>query len=407
MQYKRVKISAAEHNAFILPHKYGSYNQSTWYANAERFRGYTDVCWADVADNNGVIVGGTAAKLKKIPHTPFYYAYLRFGFVLDYDREDWQDILAALWQALLEACREKRVIYMKFDVNVTEDRTDVFKFFTDQGCGHTPLVESNKPYTYFRYRSFLDISLPEDELLKSLPRKTRWMINKTEKFGLHFEFGGKEDLKIFQALKEETGKRDSILTYDFETTSRIFDTLTEAGIGKLVLVRLDASETLAFLREDLAKWESDLAKQKKKSRVNTNLISDIHTSIDKLNAQIAEMAELERTHPEGIYLSASLIVEHGKTLDYYLSGSSDLYRDYFPNYFMIWQMIRHAKSRGCTTLDMGGTEPDSIESSLGQFKLKWGSVTKAFSGEFDYAVNKLAGSLFRMLMDRKRSTKNK
>ena len=402
MTFLETESSIDQHNEFVLRNGFGSHYQTSFYAETERPFGFTSYCWTDITDENADICAANLAKLKPIPHTPFFYAYLRMGFVMDYTRSDWHKLLTSLWTATLNVLKKHKVLYFKFDLPVTDDREDVYKFFTDKGCDHASLVQTNAPYTYFRFRAVLDISAPEDELLKSFSKTTRACIKKADKYGLRFEFGSLKDIGEYQKLKNETAERNKIWSHNLAQSTKLFGVLEQSGLGHLLFIKLVPGDTLRILRADWAQREKELAKLQSKNRVNEAQVQDVVWAMEKLKKQIQELEELEQTHPEGIYLSASIIIEHGRTLYYFLAGSSDNFRDYLPNYLMIWQIILWGKARGCERLDMGGTDPAEDESSLGEFKKRWGTETLAFSGDFDYVLQKPLGTLFKKLMKKRR-----
>lgn len=400
MSLKRMTVTLDEFNEFIMSHSYGSYYQTSYYSEAEKSHGFYDYKYVTVGDGRQII-GGTVFKLKKIPHTPWNYAFLRMGFVLDYDAGNWREVLDVLWDETLKEMKKQKVIYFRFDLQVEESRKDVYDYFKSKGAAQKALTDDNKNYTFFRFRAILDITPDEKALMKGMSSTNRQCVRKSQKYGLELRYGGLEDMKIYRQLKDETGERNHISSQSTEEVERIFRELSKSGTAKLYLVRLIPAETLKCLRADLERRKKELAKLRAKARPNPAAISDIEASAEKLQAQIKDMEELEKKKPEGLYLSAGITFGHGETLDYLYAGSSSEYRDYLPNYLMVWQLIKDAKEEGYKYVDMGGTDPESKPSSLSMFKTKWGCRTLAYSGDFDYVLSKPWGNIFRSLMNKK------
>lgn len=400
MSFKRIDKGPDAFNRFITGHRYGSYYQTTYYAEAEKLHGFRDYAAVSVGSGDE-IEAGALIKLKAIPHTPFYYAYLRMGFVLDYDRNDWRELLDALWLEVIREMRSRHVIYFRYDLPVEDHRGDVYERFKAYGSRQTGLFDDNSYYTYFRFRAILDITPDEKELMKGFSSTNRQCVKKCEKYGLELRYGGLEDIGIYQQLKDETGERNHISSQSLKEAELIFSELEKSGTARLYLVRLVPAETLKILRADLAGREKELSKLQAKARPNPTAVSDIEASIEKLRAQIGDMEALEKEKPEGLYLSAGITFGHGETLDYLYAGSSSEYRDYLPNYRMVWQLIKDAKADGYKYVDMGGTDPEDKPSPLSIFKKKWGCRTAAFSGDMDYVVSRPLGNIFRYLMDKK------
>ena len=103
------------------------------------------------------------------------------------------------------------------------------------------------------------------------------------------------------------------------------------------------------------------------------------------------MLELEKVHPDGIYLSGALLMFAGNKSYYLYGASSNDYRDFLPNHHMQFTMMQYAREHGATTYDFGGTDNDPDKDSehygLWSFKRVWGTYLSEKIGEFDYVLN--------------------
>ena len=323
---------------------------------------------------------------------------MRLGFVLDYDASNWREVAEALWDAVQNALREERVVYWKFGICVPEERQDVYDFYRSRATYLDP-ADGHEP-AFMRCRSELSITEPLEGVLSGLPTKTRYMVNKAQKYGLEVETGTLEDIEKFQELKVETAKRDNIEHLSLDDMKTIFNTIVGDGLGTFYFVRIRPTVTLAILEKDLQKWQRDLERAEGKKKRNENYINDVCKSIEKIEAQVTELRELEAVSPEGMLLSGGLCVTVGNTMMYNFAASSDRFRDYFPNYLMLWSFITRAKEQGCTLFDFAETYEDETQ-GLGLFKSKRGATTVKYSGDFEQVVSHPAGDVFRMLMHRR------
>lgn len=401
--YTLIEGDEQAYDAFISSSPYGSYYQSTTYAKTrrtQRFNRYVTVLIGRVDEGNEAPtpVGGTCMALKSIPHTPFSYGLMRLGFVLDYDSPTWREIASALWGAVVAALKREHVIYCKFGIYVPEDREDVYEFYRERSHYLDP--NAGHESTFMRCRSELPITEDLPDVLAALPTKTRYMVNKAQKYGLELVPGTLNDLETFQTLKAETAARDGIAHLPFNDIKEIFSTVLNEGRGTFNLVRLNPAKTLPVLKGDLEHWQQDLERAMRKKKPNPNYLQDVKNSIAKLEAQIAELEALAGQKPEGVFLSAAICTHMGDKTMYYMAASSDSFRDYFPNYLMLWSFITEAKRRGSTLFDFAETYDDPA-TGLASFKLKWGAKTVAYSGDFELTLSHPFGDVFRMLMSRR------
>ena len=95
-------------------------------------------------------------------------------------------------------------------------------------------------------------------------------------------------------------------------------------------------------------------------------------------SDIASMKEsfLFLAKHKGVVINAALFFEFNDFAQYYLSGSESKYRSFSGNNAIIWEFIRHAKSRGCKKLCLGGGYRGS--ESLMKFKLSFSKKTAPF-----------------------------
>lgn len=93
---------------------------------------------------------------------------------------------------------------------------------------------------------------------------------------------------------------------------------------------------------------------KEKNQKVENQLKDLEIQMAKLEKQIEELTEMEKTNPEGKVLSGSILTFAGHKAYYLYGASSNEYRDYLPNYNMQLTMMRIARDRGAKTYDFGG-----------------------------------------------------
>ncbi len=398
MTYSEAEIAC--HNNFILQNPYGTYYQTTWFADTKKLLGYPSYLLRDVKDAKGEVESAYLAWLKPIPKTPFSYAYVRSGFTLDYDRPDWAEVLGRLWATFLADCKEHKIIYFRFDLPVPDTRPDVYAWFQKQGVLQKSLADDTQQ-TFFRFRAYLDVSGTMADFLARLPKKTRSQINRTEKFGLCFLEGSLDDFAEYYQIRKETALRDGIPLEPEKYLYEQYRILLDSPMAKLYFVRLMADEALALQEKEKDSLEQKLTRIRQNQNPKQNQIDELESQLKKVEERMAELQALAAKHPKGLMLSGCLVFSGGDPFEYHHACSANEHRDYLPNYFMVKNVVRLAQESGAKWLDMGGTGPDSIESGLASFKKNWGTDTVGFSGDMEYKVNKLWGGVFATLLEKR------
>lgn len=237
------------------------------------------------------------------------------------------------------------------------------------------------------------IDKTDDELVQSFERRNRSKVRLALKRGTKVERSNREGLKIFANLMKITGERDGFLTRDISYFENIYDALHEDGDAELFLVKLEPKPVLDTVNQDLEAQlaEKEKLQSKKQDKKTLNKLNDIDNKIKKTNELKSDLTELEKSEPEGIYLSGALLMFAGNKSYYLYGASSNDYRDFLPNHHMQFEMMKYAREHGATTYDFGGTDNDPDKDSehygLWAFKRVWGTYLSEKIGEFDYVLN--------------------
>jgi len=103
---------------------------------------------------------------------------------------------------------------------------------------------------------------------------------------------------------------------------------------------------------------------------------------------------------DGQSLAAAVIVFYGERASYLYGASSHEEREAMAPHLLHWEIIREAKRRGCTEYDLGEIPPsgesDHPLKGLGDFKMKFGARRVHFMGSWDYILDSLWYTLFRV-----------
>ncbi|MBI3638591.1 peptidoglycan bridge formation glycyltransferase FemA/FemB family protein [Candidatus Wolfebacteria bacterium] len=180
----------------------------------------------------------------------------------------------------------------------------------------------------------LDITPPEDELLKNMRKTTRYLINKAQKDGVQIiKSKNPEDVDIFNKLYKETATRQNFFAYKLE-----------------------------YLKESFK-----------------SLVSDDQTMLffAKYNGEFVASAMID-------FYAESAFYKHG--------ASSHKYPKISAPYLLQWEAIKEAKKRGLKFYNFWGVSPDNKPkhpwAGLSLFKKGFGGFAEEYLPAQDLPVKK-------------------
>lgn len=390
--YKAVDISAEDHDAFVRAHPVGDMLQLSGWAESKTLTGWYSKRIA-VENDAGVVQGVGSLLFKKLPKVKYTMCYISRGFVCDYKDAE---LVRALLNTAIKAAREENSYVIKIDPDVEyAGNEDVVARLIAMGFKHSGFVDGmSKDNIQPRQTMVADIAKPDKELLQSFESSNRSKVRRSLKRGTIVERATRDDMPIFKALMDETGKRDGFLTRDITYFLSIYDALNETGNMELFLVKLDPGRLIEELTTAKTKAEKEKAKLVKRSEKKdvSGAMKNVDAQLESFQRQLEEADEVMAKHPDGVYLSGAMLGISGYKSYYLYGASSNDYRTFLPNHHMQYSMMLFAREAGATKYDFGGVSVDPPEDSdyygLWRFKKEWGTVVSDKIGEFDYVLNK-------------------
>lgn len=187
---------------------------------------------------------------------------------------------------------------------------------------------------FTKYTFQLDIAKSEEDLLKKMHQKTRYNLRLAEKRGVEIiEDNTEVGFEEYWKLMEETTKRQGFFAHGKGYHRKMWQTMTESGMGHLFKAVF-----------------------------------------------------------EGKTLTAWMVFILNDTIYYPYGASSNENREVMASNLMMWEVIRYGKKHGCTLFDMWGSLgplPDVRDSWYGfhKFKQGYGAELVEFLGSFDLIIN--------------------
>ncbi len=290
--------------------------------------------WAEVKEDwghiffiikdRGIIKGAGSILIRKLPGVGKNFMYCPRGPVLDYKDKE---VLHFFVRKMREISKEYKAIMLKIDPDIEIKEKEVTAALFGLGFRQKPLTlnfEGIQP----RFVSRLDITGDLDDLINRFHSKTRYNIRLAERKGVTVRIGEKSDLRCFQEIMEETGLRDKFVVRNPAYFAKMYDALVSPG----------------YLRLFIAEYQ-------------------------------------------GQVLAGAISLVFGSKCWYLYGASSNEYRHVMPNYLLQWEMIKWAKSAGCSIYDFrgisGDLDPANPLYGLYRFKKGFNGVFTEFIGEFD------------------------
>jgi len=326
MTYKAKLLDKTERerfDQFMARHPKGHVLQTWGWGDLKSKTGWKP--WRLVLeDEKGEIVAGISILERKIPVVGIPIFYASRGPVLD--TKDHQ-LFDALLREVKKLAKQRGAIFLKIDPDIPSSDKELENYLKSRGFRSAETgkgFEGVQPKYVFR----LDISPDEETLMAQMHQKTRYNVKLAIKKGVKIRIGTKADLPEFYRVLKETTERDKFLVRAYSYFEDMYDELHSVGMLELFLAEY-----------------------------------------------------------EGKIIAGTLALIIGEKAWYLYGASSNSHRNVMPNYLIQWEMIRWAKSRGCTLYDFRGVPGQLTEDNplygLYRFKKGFNGVYTEFIGEWD------------------------
>lgn len=381
-------LSREEYDAFVASHPNSNLLQSYDWA---RVKSNWDHLYTGMKNEEGKLIATALVLIKPLPGG-FSMMYIPRGPILDYTN---QPLLTAFLRHLKQEGKKRRALFIKMDPAIIigkypssdtsrpkNGQEALVKNFENAGCIHqgftTMISESIQP----RFHSIVD--RPED-LLASLPKKTKKLIKEAEKRHLKIVQGRHALLEDFASLVAKTEDRKHVALRSKEYFKHLLDCYGDNSI--IMLAIADIGLILSENQKKLAKIEADLTSlpenQKKKRFTLEEQKAGLEKDIANLEQFGKELGTLDPTPIAGV-----LTIKYGKCAEMLYAGMDDRFRRFMPQYKTYIENFQWAFDHGCEEFSMGGVE-GTLDDGLTHFKDNFVPLIHEYIGEFDLPVNAL------------------
>ncbi|OGM27698.1 hypothetical protein A3D00_00380 [Candidatus Woesebacteria bacterium RIFCSPHIGHO2_02_FULL_38_9] len=239
---------------------------------------------------------------------------------------------------LKNIARKKKLIFIKMEPNIVKNKVNnsVIQLLRNNGA-----VQGKTLFTPTTF--WIDLSRPEDDILKSFSSKTRYNIRLAQKHGVNVvEDNSEKAFKKYLELTFETTKRQGFYAHTEKYHRLMWETL-----------RLDMTRS----------GRSPIA----------------HLLVAKYKGEV---------------ISTWILFTWRDFLYYPYGASSEKYKNVMANNLMMWEAIRFGKKLGLKTFDLWGREPGK---GFTKFKEGYNPQVIEFLGTWDLIINRHFYSIYRLL----------
>lgn len=382
----KIGITAEEHDEFVKTSP-----QTNLLQSAD---------WAKIKDNWGnerlgvyqdhKLVAVASILIQPLP-LGFTMLYIPRGPIMDYQNSE---LVAFMLQSIKTYAKSKRAVFAKFDPSLflrkgligqeTSDQEATLAIIQslkecgaewvgrteDMGETIQPRFQANIYKEYFT----------EDQLSKSTKQAIRTARNK----GVEVVFGGTELLDEFAALMKKTEARKGIHLRGRDYYEKLLTTY--AGQSYITLSRINLTQRLASLKEQLEKNQAEASRFNEKTKPGK--IDNNRQEKERLEEEIQFLHQELKAGQEIVSLSGTLTLEFGGTSENVYAGMDENFRRYQPAILTWYETAQHAFDRGATWQNMGGVE-NQLDGGLYHFKSKFNPMIEEFVGEFNLPTSML------------------
>lgn len=294
-----------------------------------------------------------------------------------------EEFRSLLLEDIAEALKEflpKETVFVRFDLpwpkysKKNEDlRNELLELSMNFGTRTHNLRKA--PSNYLCPNTILlDLRFPPEKLLASMRQQTRNSIRRAYREEVEFSIydatspGLEEKLKDWHEIYVSTAKRKEFFYEEIEYFRTIF--------------RISRNWTQLAMSEENSRTEGTCGFNKN----NAN-------ALVPMDAQVPPPKfYLFTAHKNKTLLSGLILAVCGKRAYYMYAASALEGRECMPNYGLQWEVMRFARSLGCTQYDLMGIPPNTDGANrmagLYIFKTGFGGRKIHFDGTWDFPYNK-------------------
>lgn len=384
---------------------------------------YQTISWAHLKKKNGwvahylglekdnKIIAGSLILSKTLPIIKKKMFYAPRGFLLDYKDKE---VLKEFTKQLKEYAKKEHAIFIKIDPYVEYKEHDNNGNVVEDGLDNSICVENLKSlgYKHFGFNLMQDTLQPRwmhvietedktlDDVMKDMESKTRQILRKNERSGIHTREISKEELPLFKDIMQHTSDRREFVDRPLSYYESMWDSLHDDSILKILVAEIDFLEFEKNTKEELEtnekelneriyKHENNILKMNPKKYEQNNKKNE--QEIERLKKQLEKIKDYKEKYGNKKLLGGILFLIYGNEVLSLHGGTLDDVMQFQSAYTIHFAGVKHAVENGYKRYNFYGITGDFRKENplygLYLFKKSFGGHVVELIGEFDYIIS--------------------
>ena len=406
---KLKKISEKQFQKFADQNPEITFYQTKSWANLKKKNNW-DAHYIGLEDNDKIIAGSLILS-KTLPIIKKKMFYAPRGFLLDYKDKE---VLENFTKKIKEYAKKENAIFIKIDPYVEYKERDNNGDIVENGKDHSICVDNLKSlgYKHFGFNLMQDTLQPRwmhvietenktlDDVMKDMESKTRQILRKNERSGIHTREISKEELPLFKDIMQHTSDRREFVDRPLSYYENMWDALHDAGILKILVAEIDFTEFEKNTKEELEtnkkeledriyKKENNILKMNPKKYEQHNKKNE--QEIERLKKQLEKIQDYKKSFGNKKLLGGILFLIYGNEVLSLHGGTLDDVMQFQSAYTIHFAGLKYAVENGYKRYNFYGITGDFRKENplygLYLFKKSFGGHVVELIGEFDYIIS--------------------
>ena len=346
-------------------------------------------------EDNKKIIAGSLILSKELPIIKKKMFYAPRGFLIDYNNKD---ILEEFTKQVKEYAKKEHAIFIKIDPYVEYKERDNNGKIVEDGIDNSNCVEYLKElgYKHFGFNLMQDTLQPRwmhvietegkslDDVMKDMESKTRQILRKNERSGIHTREIKKEELPLFKDIMQHTSDRREFVDRPLSYYESMWDSLHDNGILKILVAEIDFLEF-----EKNNKKEHEILKMNPKKYEQHNKKNE--QEIERLKKQLEKIKDYKKKYGDKKLLGGILFLIYGNEVLSLHGGTLDDVMQFQSAYTIHFAGVKYAVENHYKRYNFYGITGDFRKENplygLYLFKKSFGGHVVELIGEFDYIIS--------------------
>ena len=406
---KLIELSSKEFKIWADKNEQITFHQTKNWANLKKTNNW-DSYYVGLKDKDNIVAASLllSKEIKIIKKKIFYSPR---GFLINYNDKN---ILKEFTEEIKKYIKEKNGIFVKIDPYIEYVEHDNNGDIVENGYNNKGSIENLKRlgYKHFGFNLMQDTLQPRwmhvietknktlDDIMKDMESKTRQILRKNEKCGIHTREITKEELPIFKDIMKHTSDRREFVDRPLSYYENMWYNLHDDGILKILIAEIDFKEyeqntklekeqIEKELEDRIYKKENNLLKMNDKKYNQSNKQDE--EQIERLKKQLEKIKEYQKEYGNKTILGGIMFLIYGNEVLSLHGGSHAKLMQFQSAYTLHFEGIKYAVENNYKRYNFYGITGDFRKENplygLYLFKKSFGGHVVELIGEFDLVIS--------------------